>query len=414
MGSCYFHEVFRDIEKAAEILGLPNEKVERLRHSRREIKVAVPLVMDDDTIKVFTGYRIQYYNSRGPFKGGVRFDPGADPDIIRSIAAIMSLKCAVMNFPWGGAHGAVDCDPEELSAEELERVTRRYTYMIAPFIGPKKDIPAPGRGTDQRVMSWIMDTYSTMQGHTITGVVTGKPVEVGGTKGRKDATGRGVMFVTRQALKHAGIPLKGATVAVIGFGNVGSNVAHHLTRKGCTVVAVSDRHGGVYDGDGLDIPALREWTAVKGAVKGFPGVRDMTDKEIMALDVDVLVSAARELTVTSRNEASVKARIVVEAANASVTSRAAEGLQKRGVVVLPDILASAGGVTLSYFEWVQDTSSFFWSEDEINVQLRDLMLKAYDEVLAMAEEHSVDLRTAAYVLAVGRLVDAQEQRGIWP
>lgn len=414
MGSSYFHEVLRDIEKAAEILGLPSEKVERLRHPRREIKVAVPLVMDDGTIRVFTGYRVQYYNSRGPFKGGIRFDSGAKPDILRSIAAIMSLKCAVMNIPWGGAHGAVDCDPEELSLAELERITRRYTYMLAPFIGPKKDIPAPGRGTGQRVMSWMMDTYSTMQGHTITGVVTGKPLEVGGTKGRKDATGRGVMFVTRQALERAGIPTEGATVAMIGFGNVGSNAAHHLARKGCKVVAVSDRYGGVYNDDGLDIPTLKEWTAASGATKGFPGAEDITDQGIMVLDVDVLVSAARELTITSKNEAKVKARIVVEAANASVTSKAAEALQKRGVVILPDILASAGGVTLSYFEWVQDTSSFFWSEDEISVQLRDLMLKAYDEVITIANKHNVDLRTAAYILAVDRLVDAQEQRGIWP
>ncbi|MDP7078677.1 MAG: Glu/Leu/Phe/Val dehydrogenase [Candidatus Undinarchaeales archaeon] len=414
MGHDYFKEVVKDIKRAAKIIGLPIDHVARLAHPRAEIRVAVPLVRDNGSIEVFTGYRVQHHNARGPFKGGIRLDPDVKPDMLKAIAAIMSLKCATMDIPWGGSHGAISCDPDKLSRGELERVARRYTYMLLPFIGPKKDIPAPDRGTDAQFMSWIMDTFSTMHGHTITGVVTGKPVEVGGTRGRKDATGRGVMFITRRALEDANIPLQGSTVTCIGFGNVGSFAAHHLARKGCKVLAASDRHGGIHDPSGLDIHALREWVEEKGTVKGFPGAEPVTDDDILAMDIDVLVSAARELTVTSKNQAKVNARIIVEAANASVTSKAASALHERGIIVLPDILVSAGGVTASYFEWVQDTSSFFWSEHEIAVRLRDLMLQAYDDVNAIARERDLDLRTAAYVLSVGRLVEAQMRRGVWP
>jgi len=398
----------------------------RLESCERELIVNFPVRMDDGTVKIFTGFRIQHNDTRGPAKGGLRYHPDVTLDETRALAALMTLKTAVVNIPYGGAKGAVVCNPELMSQAELERLTRRYASDISLVIGPERDIPAPDVGTNPQVMAWIMDTYSVLKGYSVLGVVTGKPIGVGGSKGRFGATGRGCMVSARLAAKHLGMSLDRATVAVQGFGNVGSAVAKFLAKEGCWVVAVSDVYGGVYNPKGLDLDGLlaRDASFARvgllarnretGSVIGSKDAETITNSELLALPCDILVPAAIEDQIVKANAADVKARILVEGANAPTTPEADKILNDNGVFVVPDILANAGGVVVSYFEWVQDLQAFFWSEDEVNHQLETVMHNAFHEVLEMSQHQKVDMRNAAYLLAIKRIADAMEARGIFP
>ena len=388
---------------------------ELLATPRRSMQVAVPLRRDDGTLHVLAGYRVQHNLSRGPAKGGIRFHPSTDLDEVRALAMWMTWKCALIGIPYGGAKGGVAVDPRLLSRNELERVTRRYASEIMPIIGPEKDIPAPDVGTDEQTMAWMMDTYSAHKGYTVTGVVTGKPVSVGGSLGRGGATSRGVMFATFSALREAGVDHRGVTVAVQGFGKVGGLAAQFLHDAGCNVVAVSDVKGGVYNPKGLNPAALlRHLRTGADSVVGYPGTDTITNEELLELDVDVLVPAALEGVIHEDNASRVKARFVVEGANGPTTPDGDAILEDRGVVVVPDILANSGGVAVSYFEWVQDLQAYFWSEDEVNDRLKVLLEAAYDEVSALAAERGVSLRTAAQMIGVGRVADAHRTRGLYP
>lgn len=410
-----FEIAVSQIKKAAKILNLDDGMVSLLTKPKRELTVNFPVRMDDNSIKVFTGYRVQYNFSRGPCKGGVRYHPNVTLNEVRALAAWMTWKTAVVNLPYGGAKGGVVVDPKKLSREELERLTRRYTSEISIIIGPEKDIPAPDVYTDAQTMAWMMDTYSMIRGYSVPGVVTGKPLSIGGSEGRSEATARGAMYVARAAAKTLGITPSKAKVAFQGFGNAGSVGAKLFSRElGCKVVAVSDTHGAIYNKDGLDINKLMDHKAKKGSVTDFPGAKNISNEELLALDVDILVPAAIENQIHERNAGNVKAKLVVEEANGPTTPKADEILHKNGVMVLPDILANAGGVTVSYFEWVQDIQSFFWSLDEVNRKLEDVMTKAYQEILPIAQKDSLDMRTAAYVYAIKKVVDAHMARGLWP
>jgi len=398
----------------------------RLEKCERELIVNFPVKMDDGTVKVFTGFRVQHNDTRGPAKGGIRYHPDVTLDETRALAALMTLKTAVVNIPYGGAKGAVICNPELMSQAELERLTRRYASDISLVIGPERDIPAPDVGTNPQVMAWIMDTYSMLKGYSVLGVVTGKPIGVGGSKGRLGATGHGCMVSARLAAKHLGMSLDRATVAVQGFGNVGSAVAKFLAKEGCWVVAVSDVYGGVYNPKGLDLDGLlaRDASFARvgllarnretGSVIGSKDAETITNSELLALPCDILVPAAIEDQIVKANAADIKARIIVEGANAPTTPEADKILSDNGVFVVPDILANAGGVVVSYFEWVQSLQAFFWSEDEVNHQLETVMHNAFHEVLEMSQREKVDMRNAAYMLAIRRIADAMEARGIFP
>jgi glutamate dehydrogenase (NAD(P)+) len=400
---------------AGAMLGLDAGLIEVLAHPKRELSVSIPVRMDDGRLRVFAGFRVQHNDARGPFKGGIRYSPAVDLDEVRALAMWMTWKCAVVDLPYGGAKGGVAVDPRSLSAAELERLTRRYASEISVVIGPAVDIPAPDVGTDARIMAWIMDTYSMQHGHSIPGVVTGKPIEVGGSKGRVEATGRGVLFVVEEACRDRGIDLKGATVAIQGFGNVGGVAARLLARAGAKIVAVSDSRGGVHRDDGLDVESLFAHRAAGGLLSEHPlDHTELTNAELLELPVDILIPAALEGQITEANASRIRAGMVVEAANGPTTSVADAILAERGVYLAPDILANAGGVVVSYFEWVQDLQSFFWEETEVNDRLRRIIVKAFAEVTAVAKERGLRLREAAYIVALRRVVAAIEQRGIYP
>jgi glutamate dehydrogenase (NAD(P)+) len=400
---------------AVSYLGLDDGLHKLLATPRRSLEVAVPLRRDDGTLEVLQGYRVQHNLSRGPAKGGIRFHPHTDLDEVRALAMWMTWKCALIGIPYGGAKGGVAVDPRRLSRNELERVTRRYASEIIPIIGPEKDIPAPDVGTDEQTMAWIMDTYSMHSGYTVTGVVTGKPVSIGGSQGRAGATSRGVMYTAFSALKQAGVDHRGVRVAVQGFGKVGGLAAQYLHDAGCCVVAVSDVGGGIYNPRGLDPAALiKHLKSGAETVVGYPGTDAISNAELLELDVDVLVPAALEGVIHEGNAAAVKARFVVEGANGPTTPDGDKILEDKGVVVVPDILANSGGVAVSYFEWVQDLQAYFWSEDEVNDRLKVLMEHAYEEVSELAVEANLSLRTAAQVIGVGRVAEAHRTRGLYP
>ena len=405
------------VERAATMLGYQPSDYEALKYPERELKVAVPVEMDDGSVRIFEGYRVQHSTSRGPAKGGIRYHQSVDLDEVKALAGWMTFKCAVANIPYGGGKGGVVVDPSTLSLGELRRLTRRFTAMIAPIIGPEQDIPAPDVGTNPEIMGWIMDTYSMLHGRCIHGVVTGKPVEIGGALGRKAATGRGVMLNAKFILEKLGRKISDTTVAVQGQGNVGGVAAELMHKEGFKVVAVSDISGGLYDPDGLDIPAIRKHLSVRGATLAtFPegNAKRISNGELLELPVTMLVPAALENQINANNAARIRAEIIVEGANGPTTNEADEILEKKGVVIVPDILANSGGVIVSYFEWVQNIQSVSWNEDEVNAKLFELISRAFESVWDISKEKDVTLRTGAYLIAVKRVVDAKKLRGIWP
>ncbi len=409
-----FEMVVSRIDAVCDRLKIKDAHRLRLGKCERELAVNFPVRMDDGTVQVFTGFRIQHNDTRGPAKGGIRYHPSVTLDETRALAALMTLKTAVVNIPYGGAKGAVVCNPKLMSQGELERLTRRYASEISVLIGPERDIPAPDVGTNPQVMAWIMDTYSMLKGYSVLGVVTGKPIGVGGSKGRFEATGRGCMISAKLAAHHLGISLNRATVVVQGFGNVARSAAKLLAADGCRIIAISDSKGGTYNPKGLDLESLLNYKKQTGSVVGFADSESVTNTELLALPCDILVPAAIEDQIVKANAADIKARTIVEGANAPTTPEASEILNDKGVFVVPDILANAGGVVVSYFEWVQGVQAFFWSEDEVNHQLQRVMDSAFGEVLEMSQREKVDMRDAAYMLAIKRIVDAMEARGIFP
>jgi len=409
-----FRIAMRQFDTAAEKMGLDLGLREVLRRPRRSLSLSLPVKMDDGTIRVFEGFRVQHSNARGPCKGGIRYHPEVTFDEVKALASWMTWKCATVNLPFGGAKGGIICDPKHLSKNELERLTRRYAYEISPIIGPDRDIPAPDVYTDSQIMAWIMDTYSMTHGHSAPGVVTGKPTFLGGSFGRNEATARGCFFVIRAACDVLDIQFDRATVAIQGFGNAGSIAAELLHKHGCKVIAASDSHGGILNVVGLDIPALVNHKAKTGRVAGFPGTQEISSEAVLELDCDVLIPAAMENQITMANVDRVKARIVAEAANGPTTPDADTVLHRKGIMVLPDILANAGGVTVSYFEWVQDLQELWWDEDDVNRRLEKIMVKAFEDVHSTAKKYDVEMRVGAYILAIGRVAHATEVRGIWP
>lgn len=413
-----YENVLKVMDEAAQILGYSESDIEPLKYPERELKVSVPVEMDDGSIRVFEGYRVQHSTSRGPAKGGIRFHPAVNNDEVKALAAWMTFKCAVVNIPYGGGKGGVICDPHELSERELRAITRRFTAAIMPLIGPEQDIPAPDVGTNAAVMGWMMDTYSMLKGHCVHGVVTGKPIELGGALGRNEATGRGVMFTTRNIMKKLGMEMKGTDVAVQGMGNVGSITAKLLHQEGMKVVAVSDVSGGVYKKNGLDIPAILAYLGKdrRNLLSGYEedGMSRITNEELLELPVTVLVPAALENQINGSNADKIRAKLIVEAANGPTAAEADPILNDKGVVIVPDILSNAGGVVVSYFEWVQNIQSVSWTEEEVNAKLERIMNNSFDAVYNIAQEKKVPLRTGAYLIAVDRVVKAKKARAIWP
>jgi glutamate dehydrogenase (NAD(P)+) len=400
-------------DDAASRLGLDEGLRKVLRTPSKEIIVHIPVSLDDGRLEVFTGYRVQHSLARGPAKGGVRFAPDMTLDEVRALAAWMTWKCAVVNIPFGGAKGGVVCDPRLLSDFELERITRRYTAEIVSMIGPEQDVPAPDMNTNAQTMAWIMDTYSMHVGHTATAVVTGKPLDLGGSRGRPEATGRGCMIVTLEALKRLGIDPASARVVIQGLGNVGSMAAKLMSEAGFKIVALIELEGAVYNAKGLDIPALMRHRKETGSVVDFPGGDNLDAAEAMFLECDVLIPAAKENVITSQNAARIRTKILCEGANGPTTPVADEILADKKIFVIPDILANAGGVTVSYFEWVQDRQGFFWNEDLVNTRLREIMVENFDRVVSYAGKHGVNNRIAAYMLALDRVAFAIKLRGIY-
>jgi glutamate dehydrogenase (NAD(P)+) len=408
-----FDDVLEQIDRAARVLHPDPDALEPLRHARRQVIVSVPVMMDDGHLKVFNGYRVVYDNSRGPGKGGIRYHPDVNLDDCKALAAWMAWKCAIVDVPFGGAKGGVACDPTHLSQGELERVTRRYISEIFDLIGPTVDIPAPDVGTSPKVMAWVMDTFSMKKGYVEPGVVTGKPIALGGSGGRLEATGRGLLFVTRETLRKMERDLIGARIAIQGFGNVGSNAAKLLHANGARVVAVSDVSGAIYDPRGLDMPRVLAYYRETGQLRGFPGTQLLDNEALLRLPVDVLLPAAMEGQISGDNADEIQAPIIVEGANGPTTPEADEILNRRGVMVVPDILANAGGVVVSYFEWVQDRYGYFWKEAEVNERLEEKMVGAFDAVWSTRNRFDVDARTAAYILAVERIMEARSLRGLY-
>ena len=409
-----FDIALRQFDTAAEKLNLDPGLRELLRRPRRALTLSLPVKMDDGTIRVFEGYRVQHNSARGPCKGGIRYHPGVTFDEVKALASWMTWKCATVNIPFGGAKGGIVCDPHRLSHGELERLTRRYAYEIMPIIGPDKDIPAPDVYTDSQTMAWIMDTYSMAHGSSAPGVVTGKPTFLGGSFGRNEATARGCMFCVRAACEVMGISLDRATVAIQGFGNAGSIAAKLLAEHGAKIIAVSDSRGGIYNRLGFNVPELLNHKQETGSVLGFPGSEKIPSEAVLGVECDILVPAALENQITLENVHMVKARIVAEAANGPTTPDADLVLHKKGIMVIPDVLANAGGVTVSYFEWVQDLQELFWDEEHVNRRLERVMVRAFSDVLASARKHDVAMRTGAYILAIDRVAKAMVTRGIWP
>jgi len=408
-----FSAMLQEFDVAARLLGLETGIWKILTQPTRQISVSCPVQMDNGEIEVFTGYRVQYNIALGPAKGGIRYHPDVSLDEVTALAAWMTWKCAVLQIPFGGGKGGVVCDPTTMSRRELEALTRRYTAEIMDAIGPERDIPAPDVNTNEQVMAWFMDTYSMHVGATTTAVVTGKPIELGGSRGRREATGRGVMIVTREAARHLGFDIKGASVAVQGFGNVGSVSAQLLHRLGARIVAVMDWKGGVYNPKGLDVEAMLAFTQEQKTVTGFPGGGPIAKSDFFALDVDVLIPAAIENQITVDNASAIRARIITEGANGPTTPDAHRQLHERGIFIIPDILANAGGVTTSYFEWVQDRHGYFWTEDDVNARLERKMCEAFEDVLRTSLQYRVDLRTAAYLVAINRVATVTRMRGMY-
>jgi glutamate dehydrogenase (NAD(P)+) len=408
-----FDAMLQEFEEAARILSLDRGIWRILTNPKRQITVSCPVLMDSGEIVVFTGYRVQYNITLGPAKGGVRYHPGVTLDEVTALAAWMTWKCAVAHIPFGGGKGGIICDPTVMSRRELEALTRRYVAEIIDAIGPEKDVPAPDVNTNEQTMAWIMDTYSMHVGHTETAVVTGKPVEMGGSAGRREATGRGVMIVARESARHVGFDIKGARIGVQGFGNVGSVSADLIAEIGAKVVAVTDWKGGVYNAAGLDIPALIEYARSNRSVAGFPKGDPLSNDQLFGLDLDILIPAALENQITMANAPNIRAKVVIEGANGPTTPDANQHLHNRGIFVVPDILANSAGVTTSYFEWVQDRYGYFWTEKEVNERLEAKMCEAFAGVLKTAKQFSVDMRTAAYILAIDRVATVTKMRGMY-
>ncbi len=408
-----FSAMLQEFDGAARILGLEPGIWKILTTPKRQIIVSCPVQMDNGEIEVFTGYRVQYNIALGPGKGGIRYHPEVTLDEVTALAAWMTWKCAVAQIPFGGAKGGVVCDPTRMSRREIEALTRRYVAEIIDAIGPEKDIPAPDVNTNEQIMAWVMDTYSMHVGQTTTAVVTGKPLELGGSAGRREATGRGVMIVTREAARHLGFDVRGATIAVQGFGNVGSVSAQLLAEAGAKIVGVTDYRGGVFNKNGLEIPKMLDYVRQHRTIEGFPGGDPIENPDLFQLEVDVLIPAALENQITMENAPAIRAKIVTEGANGPTTPDAHRHLHERGIFVIPDILANSGGVTTSYFEWVQDRYGYFWSEQEVNERLEHKMCEAFHAVLKTALKYKVDMRTAAYIVAISRVATVTRMRGMY-
>jgi glutamate dehydrogenase (NAD(P)+) len=402
------------LRRVGDSFGIDDNLINVLSQCKKAVEVSVPTQMDDGTTKVFTGYRVTHNVARGPSKGGIRYHPDVTLDEVKALAMWMTWKCALANIPFGGAKGGVIVNPKALAPRELERMTRRFTSEIINEIGPEKDIPAPDVGTDSRVMAWIFDTYSMNKGHSVLGVVTGKPLAIGGSLGREEATARGALYVLRGAARKRSLNLNGATAAVQGFGNVGSYLARFLAQDGAKVVAISDSSGGVHNPGGIDVEAALARKRETGSVGGLPGTDPISNDDLLLLDVDVLAPCALEQVISESNADRIKASIVVEGANGPVTPTADEVLEQNGVLILPDILANAGGVVVSYFEWVQGLQEYFWKEDEVNAKLNDIVTRAFNETWALYESKSISMRLASYGLAVQRVSEATVTRGIYP
>jgi glutamate dehydrogenase (NAD(P)+) len=400
-------------DAAAQLLGLDDGMQKVLRSPSREVTVHIPVLLDDGRIEVFTGYRVQHSIARGPAKGGIRYAPDVSLDEVRALASWMTWKCAVTNIPFGGGKGGIICDPSLLSPGELERMTRRYTSQIFEFIGPEVDVPAPDMNTNEQTMAWIMDTYSMRSGHTQTAVVTGKPLDLGGSRGRPEATGRGCMIVTEQALQRFGLDRSTARVVIQGFGNVGGMAANLMANAGFKIIALVEWDGAVHNDKGLDIKALAKHRKETGSILDFPGGENMDREEAFLMETDVLLPAAKENVITSHNAHKIRAKILCEGANGPTTAAADSTLRDKGIFVIPDILANAGGVTVSYFEWVQDRQGYFWNEQLVNDRLQEIMIGSFNDVVSYSEKHKVDNRTAAYMLALDRVAFAIKLRGIY-
>jgi glutamate dehydrogenase (NAD(P)+) len=409
-----FHIAQLQFDMAAEFLKLENGVRQILRAPRRILEVSIPVEMDNGQTKVFTGYRVQHNVARGPAKGGIRYHPNVSLDEVKALAAWMTWKTAVVNIPFGGGKGGVICDPKRMSKGEIERMTRRYAYEILPLIGPESDIPAPDVYTDAQTMAWIMDTYAMTVGHAAPAVVTGKPISLGGSEGRTEATARGVFVIAEEACKLKKIPLRGATVAIQGFGNVGGIACRLFAERKAKIVAVSDSRGGAYNARGIDPLRAQRYKDRTGTVVGMPGTSRITNDDLLALKCDLLVPAALENVITLANADQIKARVIVEAANGPTTPHADEILHRKGIYVVPDILANAGGVTVSYFEWVQNQQGYSWTEGEVNAKLEAVMRRSFAEVAGSAQKHRTHLRHGAYTLAVGRVAEATATRGLFP
>jgi glutamate dehydrogenase/leucine dehydrogenase len=399
---------------AAEYLKLDQGLRQVLRTPKRVLEVSIPTKMDNGQVKVFAGYRVQHNIARGPAKGGIRYHPNVTLDEVRALAACMTCKTATVNIPYGGGKGGVICDPKRMSKSELERMTRRYVSEILPIIGPERDIPAPDVYTDAQTMAWIMDTYSMTVGYSTLGVVTGKPLSLGGSAGRNEATARGCLFVAEEACKTKKMSVRGSTVAIQGFGNAGAIAARLFAEKRAKIIAISDSRGGVFNSRGIDPIKAMRYKERSGTVVGMPGTSRISNDDLLTLKCDILIPAALENVITLVNSDQIKAKIIAEAANGPTTPHADEVLARKGIVVLPDILANAGGVSVSYFEWAQDLQGFFWTEDEVNAKLEQVMKRSFHDVHETARKHRVHMRTAAYILAVGRVADATTVRGLFP
>ncbi|HZT98177.1 MAG TPA: Glu/Leu/Phe/Val dehydrogenase [Ktedonobacteraceae bacterium] len=409
-----YHMAVQQFELAAEKLNLSEDMREILRQPKRELSVNFPVRLDNGRIKTYTGYRVQHNVNRGPAKGGIRYGPEVTLDEVKALAMWMTWKCAVVGIPFGGAKGGVICDPKRMSPGELERLTRRYATEISIIIGPHSDIPAPDVNTNSQVMAWIMDTYSMHEGFSIPAVVTGKPLSIGGSEGRNDATATGVLFVTRQAARRIGMPLRGTRVSIQGYGNAGSIAARLFHKEGCKIVAVSDTRGGIYNEAGLDPAAVLRYKQERGSVVGFPNAQHVRVQDVLEIPCDILIPAATEGVITAANAERVQAQIIAEAANGPTTPEADAILFKKGCLVIPDILANAGGVTVSYFEWVQDLQSFFWGVEEITQKLEVIMNRSFAAVAEKADQFHCDMRLAANMLAISRVAEATQIRGIYP
>ncbi|MEX2721067.1 MAG: Glu/Leu/Phe/Val dehydrogenase [Candidatus Wukongarchaeota archaeon] len=409
-----YEMALEELRIAAEVMDLNSNIHESLKYPKRALLVSVQVLMDDGSVKIFRGYRVQHSDARGPYKGGIRYHPDVTLDEVKALAMWMTWKCAVLDVPLGGAKGGVACNPKKLSMGELERLTRRYTTMILDFIGPYRDVPAPDVYTNPQVMAWVLDTYSQIQGYLVPGVITGKPLSVGGSEGRNEATSRGLTYAVIEAIKHLNMNLKDMTVAVQGYGNVGMNAAKLLHQEGCKIVGVSDSKGGIYKADGLNPLKALEHKEKTGSVMGLEGCKDITNEELLELECDILVPAALENQITEKNAPNIKAKIVAEGANGPTTPAANKILYEKGILVIPDILANAGGVTVSYLEWVQNLGREHWTEKEVNNTLKRKMLKAFDDVFDTSKKYEIDMKTAATVLGVSRVAEAIQTLGMWP